>query len=492
MLRPRSEGLSKRPTKLRWLTPMWLYQHNRPLFADLEDELYLSPEVKYKRTLELLGLRSISDREGIARIEADLDSPSSRMKSPATTDDWHTRSAQLIMTLFKKNRGFSKDILGMSLIPLTSGFWSSTEEAPVFYPETGKIQIPPDLGLRLVDPDALRNGSRDDLFSTLGVQNCPSMFVVGKILLRYGRFCRVSLETSVMHLRYLYCYLPRDDVNLTILVYLKDQARNPVYRKFVPFGAPVDLAGDDLYFETEDEYGPKELLKAIPQTDGGRKVSAPGFAARYINSAYLKVETLESCRHDLGWEEWLHIFVGVRWIPRLSWPSKKSKPPRLSELFLYVIENRSEKVVGTLKAHWSSYKGLMVPEIVKTAIVPCENGEYRQLRKTYLPLPSLMRSCRKRGIGRALPFLKLPIELDERNGHEWRFLQTSGVVCKKNLDLYLECLWQLVYANQDLEDIPSGFLSNLIKIYESIKEHSSSKDHRRIRYIILLSLPLCS
>lgn len=376
-------------------------------------------------------------------------------------------------------------IRALPLIPLQGGSWVSGDSGSILHPGRDRTPVPTDLGLRLVDPQALKNPARKSLFKNLGLQKCSPKDVIALILKKYNTGSNVHLQASISHLRYLYWHLPKNERDLPKTIYLQDQESRPVYRSFATRSREVIV--DDLYFETDDEYGPKELLKVSPQSNHGSAVSAPGFPAHYINSAYLTAVAPESCHRNLVWEEWLQSFAGVRRVPRLSWPPTQFNPSRLTDLFLYIVESRREKLIGTLKAQWSSYEVLMTPDIIETlseATVPCESCGDRQLQETYLPLPSLKRICRKGGILRSFPFLRLPVELDEGNQHEWSFLETFGVVCKQDVDFHLECLRHLVRANQDLDDMPSESLSNLIQTYEAIEGHSSSDDHKRIKYIL--------
>ena len=484
----------KRPDQLKRLPDYSLDETGEPLFRDMTDELYLSAKYEssdYQLLDDVLAVRELNFWDILTRIRADLKDPSSRWKSSTASDEWITRSASMLMGPLN-TQGSTAEAVGvraLHLIPLQDGSWVSADSGSIFHPESDRVPVPADLGLRLVDPQALKYPARKALFMKLGLRKCVTKDVVALIFKKYDTWSNVPLQSSISHLRYLYWHLPKDERDLPKTIYLKDQESRPVYRSVVTHGWGNIV--DDLYFETDDEYGPKELLKALPPSNESSAVNAHGFPAHYINLAYLTAVSPEPCHHNLVWEEWLQSFAGVRRVPRLSWPPTESEPSRLSDLFLYVIKSRSEKVVGTLKAHWSSYEVLITPAIIDVfsqAIVPYVNGENRQLQESYLPLPSLKRICGKCGISGLFPFLRLPSELEEGDQHEWTFLETFGVVCKQNIDFHFECLRRLVHANQDQNAMPSRLLPNLIRIYEAIEGHSSSDDHERIQYTPPLSL----
>ena len=490
VLRPWSGGPLKPLSQLKRVPAYFLDEAGDPMFEDMIDKTYLSAgytDVDFK-LLEGLGVGELSFENILTRIRADLKDPFSRWKSSGTSDDWITRSSSMLMRPFTtmENTADAVQVRALPLIPLYDGSWVSSDTGPVFRSHNDGIQVPTDLGLRLIDRRARRSPARLDLFKELGLRYCYPNKVIALILEKYNAWNDIRLHYSVSHIRYMYRYFPENEGKLPRTVHLRDQELRPVYRELFVTCARKAVV-DDLYFKTDDEYGPGELLKALPQSSDGTTISAPGFPVHFINSAYLKAEPPVSYHHKLTWEEWLHSCAKVRRVPRLSSEYRTSE---LSKLFTYVIESRSDKLVGTLKAHWSSYEALMNPEIVSTlskAVVPCENGESKRLQETVLPLPSLRRISRMRGIPQSLPFLRLPFELKEGEQHDWTFLKIFGVICQQNISFRLECLRHLVRADQESEDMSRRSLSNLIEIYEAIEEHGSESSYEQIKYVLSLT-----
>ncbi|KAL1649149.1 hypothetical protein SLS58_001722 [Diplodia intermedia] len=87
-----------------------------PLFSDLEQEVYM--DIGYSHAdVELLkdiGTATVEWDDLIDRVAADLDRPDSKMKSPETENEWHTRAAALLLTPFY---GSEKDPKGVLLRP---------------------------------------------------------------------------------------------------------------------------------------------------------------------------------------------------------------------------------------------------------------------------------------------------------------------------------------------------------------------------------------
>ena len=473
----RSGNSWKRASHLKELSPDTLDDERNPLFDDLPNELYLSDGYGScdRATLAMLGIDVISIDEIIERVRADLVNPNSRMKSPMTNTSWHGRSADLLLTPFK--RDYSKGIQqvkNLSLIPLGDGSWVPSAIGQIFYPEDGRVPVPTDLGIRLVEAMALEVPSRKALFSELGIRAPKSQGVVNLIIGKYKKFNAVDLYHSIEHLRYLYWKLPADQKSLDRMIYLKDHANQPVYRTFITFGER-DLIADDLYFESEDVYGTSKLLAELKN---GENIIAPGWPVHFINRAYLDAVSSKAMQNNTSWKDWLATFAEVRSIPRLV---SRGDDAKMSSIFVYILYWRKDRVVGTLKAHWTSYGPLMKGEILRElceASVPCDATADTPLAETYMPLSDLKGYCSKLRLEAAVPFLKLPTALNEKSLAEWDFLKTLQVRYTPDLDFYIHILRYLRSNNETLSEREED---SLFTVYEEIERQSRENDYGRLR-----------
>ena len=462
---------------LKELSPDTLDDEQNPLFDDLPNELYLSDGYGScdRAALAVLGINVISIDDVIERVGADLIDPNSRMKSPMTTRSWHERSADLLLVPFK--RDYSKGIQqvkNLPLIPLGDGSWVPSAIGKIFYPEDGRVPVPTDLGIRLVEAMALEVPSRKALFSELGIRAPKSQGVIDLILGKYKKFNAVDLYHSIEHLRYLYWKLPADEKSLHRMIYLKDHANQPVYRTFITFGER-DLIVDDLYFESEDVYGTSKLLAELKN---GENIIAPGFPVHFVNSAYLDAVSSKAMQNNTSWKDWLATFAKVRSIPRLD---SRGDDTKLSQLFSYILNWRNDRVVGTLKAHWISYGPLMKGEILRRlceASVPCDATADTPLAETYMPLSTLKDYCSRLRVEPAVPFLKLPTALNEKSLAEWDFLKILQVRYTPDLDFYIHILRYLRSNNETLSEREEG---SLFTVYEEIERQSREDDYGRLR-----------
>lgn len=453
-----------------------------PLFDDLPEELYLSEHYDWGDKLTLLGVQCVNRAQLYARVQADLISPTSRMKSAMTSIEWHSRSANILMSPFRPTFGLDETrqaaadkVRNLALIPLGDGRWVSAKSGSIFYPHNHhNLPIPTDLGLQLVSADPLRHPDRKALFANLGVKECSPKDIIVKIINQYAKRVNVHLKYSVMHLRYLYWELPKEKTDLSGLIYLLDQECTAIYRVRVTDGR--DQVVDDLYFESDDEYGPKRLFRRQPFGQNAR----PSYAAHFINSAYMTAVSPSARANDISWIDWLAKFANVQRIPRLARPSST----QLSEAFLHIINHRENMIVGTLKHHWGSYKDVMKPEIAEAlskASVTCEDVPNTPMKETYMPLPKLKKICNDLGVARELPFLKLPVKLNDESQRDWQFLEIFHVGTEANVTFYLDILRQIVRSNKDsnLELTMKGN-KDLFTVYGAIEKHCKASDHDRI------------
>ena len=466
ILRPRSETCLRLPRQLRYVLSRCYDEHNWPLFRDLNPEIYLSPNYLENDLgpLRKLGLENINMREWLDIVEADLKSSISRMKTTPTTDiDWHTRVTYLLSTPFRKN--FAKDIdhvRQLPLIPLGNGSWEKepSENNPIFFPDHREIPIPIDLGLRLVDTDAVQNASRKELFSYLKVQTSPSSSVIRLITTRYSKRENITMENSVSHIKFLYWKLPADQADLDDAIWLMDRDDERV--------RPSE---EYIYFQSEEEYGTKELLEEI---DLGYSY-APGYPVHFLNSAYIRAVSAEANHNGKSWMAWLESIAKIRSFLQLT---HIARPHQLSNEFKYVIEYRPEKLVGLLEQYWSSYESLLTTDIaeeVSKSKVPSENGTLVSLEQSYLPLPNLKNICQVFEVA-DFPFLQAPSHHSHTSIKSLSFLRRLKVRVEENLDFYTTILERLRVANS--RDSSLDDLENYLRVYREIEQNCHTAGDR--------------
>jgi hypothetical protein len=211
VLRGNSHGPLRPIHQLKQIPDIFKDGYGNPLVADLDEEMYLASEYQTEdvAALNYLGLGVLGFGNITQRFRHDLKQPSSRsrFKSPETNDDWHTRTAKLLLLPFemKMYSTIIDAIRRLACIPLQNGKWIAITEGAVFFPHTEGIRIPTDLGLNIVDEKSITNPTRKKFFLTLGVKAASIQTIRALILGRYSQeSSSIDFETSLKDLNFLY------------------------------------------------------------------------------------------------------------------------------------------------------------------------------------------------------------------------------------------------------------------------------------------------
>ncbi|RYP79019.1 hypothetical protein DL770_006764 [Monosporascus sp. CRB-9-2] len=455
----------------RRLTQRQVDKYGIPLFHDLLFPRLLFPRLLFPHAsyisksyeegdLEILGrfgLQNLSQNELLVRVKLDLSNESSRMKSPDTDDDWHSRAAWILSLPFKNN-WYSEisETRKLDLIPLSSGKWVSSWDGDVFFPETDdQIPIPTDLGLQLVSPEAFRVGDRVNLFGHLGVKFASNQEIRTKIIQKYRspRF-RCTFELSLGHLRFLYLSHTDDHTAATY----NDLKVGDINELLCP------IRSRDLYRTDEHPYGLWTLYSASEEHPGLDNV-------RFVNPSYFEDPPDKPEQHALTWEEWFHEHLGIRRRPRLISADGRSVSPECK----YIETCLPAKLLGFLKYNWAAESRRIESDpshvqLLKTLEVPCEGGLEVSIDEAYLPLLTLT-SLRSRFIPAdepiQFPFLTLDDDLaDPTQASSWDFLTKLGVRKDPDLHFHLDVLRYMSkcsYTDNWLVEV-----SQVLDLYKSI------------------------
>ena len=461
----------RKPENVRTLptTPLnYLDDSGSPLFRDRpgRHSKYLSLEYgpdNINTLKELFDIKDIEDLAMCHRIKHDLRSPDSKMKSGETSNSWHTQAANLIMHILKKSPGtdIEKMVLeDLQLIPLTDGQWVTAMETQSYFPaETGPA-IPQDIVIT-IDPESTVNEVREQLFEVLGATECPPDDVVSKMREEYSRRDGAAdLSSSKLHLSYLYWHV--EDISHPIFSQLRiyDDKKKKINtrRTDVP-----------VYLPSEDKYGPYELFRG----------SLPKLSVSFLDPGYLDMIfpiTQQTRQHGMSWTGWLKRALSIRDAPRLRYSAGS-----LSTEFRFILQHRPDKIIGTLKRHWATYKADMtvsITEEIKTASVSCWGILSTQLKSTYFPTEGLMNESANLGIVSGFPFPeKNTIPNYKDSPEDWDFLRRFGVQSEANITFYLEILRQHESRSQKAWNCARA---DILNTYSSISHHSSERSKETI------------
>ena len=452
------------PSHLEKLSERFLAEDQSPLLPDLEGaEIYLSP--KYIEAdfqiLKRLGTKLLQWTKFIDRLDADLRRLfDSKWRTFEHNADWRTRICKVLSTAIAKSDQ-QKRLRALALIPLHDGKWRSSDSGTkVYFPKTDSVPIPVDLGLNLVCQMAAENVAWADLHLALGVMSCPQELVISSIYKRYNAASLDSfrLFNAVAHIRYLYWFLPKDHSILASQVRLANQHGSLLKKD------------QYLYFpEAKDDYSPTRLFK---QDD----LLLPGLPVHYLHEDYLKAVDHEVTRHGLPWMKWLEEKVGVRQIPELCAKDHDG----LSKEFRYIVDYRSDRLLGTLKRGWDSYGPQIhaVKDLLETAVL-LENGRRIPLKRTFLPLPKLKQIATELSIAGSFPFIAITELLRDEERTSWMFVEDLAVGIEEKLEFYLSALETFKTTKSMLSIVSAR--NHLTRIYKNIQSRCSD-DLDKTRY----------
>ncbi|RYP23520.1 hypothetical protein DL765_001034 [Monosporascus sp. GIB2] len=470
------------PVKLdqaRRLTRRKVDKYGNPLFDDLPfpSASYISRSYE-EGDLEILGrfgLKYLFQNELLERARQDLSREGSRMKSPDTDDDWHSRAAWILSLSFDKN--WCSEITKtrrLDLIPLCDGKWVSSQDGDMFFPETeDKIPIPTDLGLQLVSPEAFRVDDRVDLFKHLGVKFASNQEIRTKIIQKYRtpRLFGWLFEPSLWHLRFLYLSHTDDHTAATYDDLKVGDIKKDLY----------SIRSCDFYRTDEHPYGLWTLYRASDKHPGLDNV-------RFVNPRYFEDPPDKPEQHALTWEEWFHEHLGIRRYSRLISADGRSVSPECK----YVEACLPAKLLGFLKYNWAAESRRIESDpnhirLLQTLEVPCEDGLEVSIDEAYLPLLAL-RNLRSRFIPAdepiEFPFLELDDDLaDATQASSWDFLTKLGVKKDPDLHFHLDILRYMGGFNMEERFVE---ISRVLDLYKSIQgaciaSSDTRKDQAHIR-----------
>ena len=457
------------PSALRKLPTEFIDNDGNPLLPDLADvQTYLSPSYKTEdfQILKRLGTEVLGWSQMVERLAADLNRGSgSKWKDMDQNGDWRSQICNLLSKIFSLNQRATQERLRkFPLIPLrddrwVSGAFATGSSTRVYFPYTDGICIPTDLGYNLVRTEAAENVAWTDLLMTLGVESCAEESVISSIIARYDRLNigKLELSNAVAHVEYLYWFLP-------------DQSSFPPQVRLVNHHGSLLKKGQYLYFpDEEDDYSPAALFKQDDELSG--------HAVHYLHGDYLKANDPTLVHNGRAWRMWLHEMAGVRRIPELCAIDSAA----LSKEFHYIIDHRSNMLLGTLKRGWLQYRDQIEPlkDELGESLVLLENGDRDALDFTFLPLPKLKNPAMELGVAEAFSFVAVAEPLQNEDTHDWTFTKQLLGGLEEDLGFYLSVLLTFIQVNPDLRCTTD--IEKIAKIYRNIQSRCG-EDLEYIRY----------
>ena len=464
-----------KPSDLQRLSASDIAEDGSPLLRDIEGaEIYLSPQYTEAdfQILKRLGTRLLGWGEFLDRLDADLRHPNGSKWRLTKNSDWRTRICTTLSVCFNKNYTKQETRLrSLLLIPLSDGRWVDSDPTNHYYfPISDGVSIPVDIGLDLVCSTAMENDAWVDFLCKLGVSNCSHEVVVDSIQKRYDctTFENFVLSNAVAHMRYLYWFLPEEVSSLA-----------PQLR-FANRHGSLTKIDQYLYFPDEiDDYSPTQLFKQDAQL--------PGHPVNYLHVDYLRAVHPQTTHNGRSWTNWLEQVAGIRRTPEIGAPGHDG----LSKEFKYIIDYRSNRLLGTLKRGWACYRDRIsrsMKEELQGSTVLLENGQTSLLKNTFLPLPKLKHIIEELNIVDAFPFIAMSQTPRDEERLDWVFLEDFYISIEEDLVFYVYVLEAFKETNPAPTETSSR--DRLSRIYKKILLRSSEGlDYIRLNFQSFVLLP---
>ncbi|KAF7949568.1 uncharacterized protein EAE97_003077 [Botrytis byssoidea] len=457
------DGYRWAPHRLRVLQNTFRDEHRNPLLADsiVGTSVYVSESYDASDIpiLEKMKAKHLDTGDFLQRLEEDLvRTHDSRMKTTPLSSPWHTKMANLLITMGQDDSNKMK-IQKLNIIPLDSGVWARPLNASIFFPTSGGVDIPKALPLNLVDGEALGNPSRKKLFSQLGIAECSPERIFPLIEQRYKLSNRKT--DSVSDIKFLFWHHEKLPANCSIFMWLWNGE----------CVLPRNINdGDWIYCrESNHAYATIKIIgESIPiEIKNGSHV-------RYPEKSYYSA--LEACgiRNGHTGIEWLRS-LGIKETPQLR-RRENSSDPKLSIEFKHILKNLPKHMLGTLQADWMQYnetekwdnffKQRKVPILASSAMM--------SLKDTYLPVSKLKGIVTSLGLEEGFGFLEELDGISEIEVFKWSFLKRFGVGVDEDVSFWLRLLKQ---ARQKDSINPSI----VFRIYSRLQTYIDESDIIRIK-----------
>jgi hypothetical protein len=407
-----------------------------PIFGATSDYISSSYPSSARPALELLKVGSPSS-DWLLKHLRDLDHKG-RLHTKSRTMEWYSDLAKVIL---KPSDGLKRNhyhwcLKSIPLIPVGPDQWvtAPTPDKPIYFPEISGVNIPPGLQLTMVQQAACKWPHRKRLFKYLGVGNCNVRSIVEEIIKHHSTFETAVRSDIISQVEYLYH------------VKQELQPNEMKEMRFAVEGGPGIHKGRFIYSSTSAD---DELRALFSDCDYAVFLHRDYFCNRNASQKIVFIN-------------WLEAEAGISTTPRLC-----SKSLGLHKDFLWLLENKIDKILSVLYKYWDIYEPQLSEGIVKQLSryrFLCLSGQHIHLYETYLPMQNLLEKCKEYfGIPNC-DFLTLP----DNSPTEWTFLSKFNVGTKQNLDFYIWIFRQPQYKM-------NTNVTRAKKLYSDIQSATGSK-----------------
>jgi hypothetical protein len=459
----------KCPSELRIIARDCLCQ-GKPIFQDLQEEVYLAPEYRYldTRILADLGVEYLNWTEILSRLQADLTKESSRIRTKERNSLWYEAFAVLGLAGLKIGERTRSRLKRLALICLTdTRQWTGAPGESlgalkkIYFPTTESIPIPSDIGYYLADEIASSNETVRKFYEAMGVKECPKEIVFAAIEAAQGATTYDLNLLLDLH------------VHLTYLYHLHDQPSKLRDWVHIPTDSGYARCDREFYLASDNAYHLDQLLSH--KLRSRKKLECNLVTADFLRTNSSRRSYLFPER---TWQSWVQKVTNARYYPPLT--RQTGVKVYLHHDLANILRYNPSKFLGTLHAHWSEYRNAAwrISEHLRDCQVLCQSGLSHPLYSTYLPTSHILETIQEFGLTCSqVPILDLSVvKLSNEQYLEWRFLEDFGACPKPDLAFYQTAL-------EELSQKKDVSLEKLQLLYKSMAVLVTYRDYENLRLV---------
>lgn len=464
----------QQPGALRIL-PNHFKHSDEPLLSDsARPWRFLSPKYSASHfpALRTLGVKDFSYQEAFDVIDDDISSNDSKLRTTPLRDIWHASFCRFIQhTLTADGSIYTSKIYERSFVPVrVQGKleWRRPGRT-IYFPTivdegTGSdrihLEMPANLDLIVLHPDAAANSSRLEVYQLLGVQHCPSTVVCNAVVREQSTGGTKTNNDLLTSLQLLFWFSHKFPVGVSKYLVAKTADAKGLY-----------LNTNGLFLRSDQRYHAESLL---------RLASNPLYNKNFLDPTYQTSAVSTRTRGGSTWEQWLCDVAGMRWYPplqdsadgsQLHWALEKIRTDN-SLWFVPLIQHYWTKEYGS-KCRFNQH----IKQVLMECKVLCQHGGFEELQQTWFPQRDVLDTASEYGVEKKLPILALPDFNEEPLASQWSAVSELGVRSGLDLSFFQQALELLSSSG----DAPAIGTEKMGWLYKNLGDKVTLEDRNTLK-----------